>query len=512
MARLTKRHCVKHLEVVGVARAVVFAHHEHFEQAGGPHVGGQGRVEMHIALEAVYQPGIVQAQQTNGRGNFHDGKPAQLPVPGRVVPARKCASRRNLRQFISFLLLTLLSLVSLTSTPPDSSAPSPATPVPYFEPLDIVRFGVATLILITHSYEHWLAVPAVAAATLDSGGQPLWWATKLAGFVGSFNVGVDIFFLMSGFLITYLLLLEKQRYGRIDIKSFYVRRVLRIWPLYYFCVAMAPLLSHYGHEPVANMPMHLAFLGNFDLMRHGWGSTAVNHLWSICIEEHFYLLWPLLVAFVPRQRLTTVFGAVIVVSFLTRLYYFYFVPDSYLYLYLNTLCRWDALAVGALLAYGYFEGYRLPLLPAALRWMIYGMALLVFVNDSYGNWDNIFLLSFKKYVFLGVIAFALSNILFNPDSLIKWRGRTIFHYFGKISYGIYMYHGFVIYGLLHLGDTFKTPLLLLWVFVVTLVVSAISYELVEKPILRLKKYADAFGSRRTVAAGPTAAAVPELVQ
>ena len=398
---------------------------------------------------------------------------------------------------------------SVPASPP-SLLTEAAAPIPYFQPLDIVRFGAAVLILITHSYDHWANVPRVAAAmTTGWGGQAAWWATKLKVFVGSFNIGVDIFFLMSGFLITYLLLLEQRRYGRIDIKGFYVRRVLRIWPLYYFCVAMAPVLTHFAHEPAANMPMHLLFVGNFDLMRHGWGSTAVNHLWSICIEEHFYLVWPLLVAFVPRPRLTTVFGAVIVLSFLTRLYYFYFVPDSYMALYLNTLCRWDALAIGSLLAYAHFHGYSLPQIPAAVRWMLYGATFLVFANDSYGNWDNVFLLSFKKYIFLAVIAFFLGNVLFNPTSAVKWRGRTIFHYFGKISYGIYMFHGFVIFVLVRVFPAFLTPMFMVWVLLGTLIVSAASYELVEKPILRLKKYVDAFRQQRTAAATTTApASVP----
>jgi len=378
--------------------------------------------------------------------------------------------------------------------------------VPYFQALDIVRFVSAVLILITHSYDHWANVPSIAAASLDAAGQPAWWATKLKLFVGSFNIGVDIFFLMSGFLITYLLLIEKRQYGRIDIKSFYMRRVLRIWPLYYFCVAMAPVLAHYAHEPAANMPMHLLFLGNFDLMKHGWGSTAVNHLWSICIEEHFYLVWPLLIALVPRPRLTTVFGAVILISFLTRLYYFYFEPGSYNTLYLHTLCRWDALAIGSLLAYAHFHGYGLPQVPAPLRWMLYGATLLVFANDAYGNWDNVFLLSFKKYVFLAVIAFFLGNVLFNPTSAVRWRKRTIFHYFGKISYGIYMFHGFVILVLLRISPFFHTPFFILWVLLVTLLVSAASYELVEKPILRLKKYFDAFRSQRVPVTASAASA------
>ena len=120
---------------------------------------------------------------------------------------------------------------------------------------------------------------------------------------------------------------------------------------------------------------------------------------------------------------------------------------------------------------------------------------------------NVFLISFKKYVFLGVIAFFLGNVLFNPDSAVQWRKRTVFHYFGKISYGIYMYHGFVIFALVRLVPAFHTPLFILWVMLGTLLVSAASYELVEKPILRWKKYFDAF--RRPVVAGVDA--VPAVV-
>lgn len=388
-----------------------------------------------------------------------------------------------------------------------SGATLPAAPVVYFEPLDIVRFVAATLILITHSYDHWLAVPAVQQFTGMAGGQPAWWAVKLKQFVGSFNIGVDIFFLMSGFLITYLLLVEQDRYGRIDIKSFYMRRVLRIWPLYYFCVAMAPLMTHFYEEPDVYMKYHALFLGNIDLMRHGWSSTAVNHLWSICIEEHFYLLWPLLVAFVPRHRLTTVFSGVILLSFATRLYYHFAEQYPYMKLYLNTFCRWDTLALGSLLAYLYYYRLLAPRVPRAIRLMLYGSGLFLFANDVYGDWDNIFLLAVKKYYYIGLVAFFIGNVLFNPDSLVKWRGRTIFHYFGKISYGIYMYHGFVIFALIRIFPSWQTPLFIVWVFVFTIIISALSYELVEKPILRLKKPFDAFRARRTAQPAPATPAV-----
>ena len=144
--------------------------------------------------------------------------------------------------------------VSLPSAAAHTPTPS-AAPAPYFQALDVVRFAAAALLLTYHSFDHWLTVPTVAAlANNTSGNTPTWWATKLKLLVGNFTFGVDIFFLLSGFLITYLLLLEQQRYGRINIKSFYLRRVLRIWPLYYLAVALGPVLTHFVHEPAINLP------------------------------------------------------------------------------------------------------------------------------------------------------------------------------------------------------------------------------------------------------------------
>ncbi len=352
------------------------------------------------------------------------------------------------------------------------------------------------MILVTHSFGPWLNVPAVHDITVDTAGQEVWLVRMLTNTVANFNIGVDIFFLMSGFLITYLLLVERQRYGRIDIGSFYMRRVLRIWPLYYFCVLMGPVLTHFYREKAVNLPMFLVFLGNFDLMNHDWGSTAINHLWSICVEEHFYLVWPVLIALVPTRYLTTAFSFVISSSFLVRLYYHFFVEYPWLKLYLNTFCRWDTLAIGSLLAYLYFYRLLAPQVPRAIRLLIYGLTFLLFINDKYGKWDDVFLVTVKRYVYISVIAFFLGNILFNPNSLIRWRGRSVFHYFGKISYGIYMYHGFIIFFIVREFPALYNRLFIVWVLLITLLVSALSYELVEKPLLRFKRHFDAFRLRR----------------
>lgn len=363
------------------------------------------------------------------------------------------------------------------------------------------------MVLVTHSYGHWSEVPAVRVLASEH----LRPFNKLRDFTANFNAGVDLFFLLSGFLITYLLLAERARFGRIDLKSFYVRRILRIWPLYYLCVAMVPVLHHYYREPMPNVWQFVTFAGNFELMRHGWSSTAVNHLWSICIEEHFYLVWPLLVGLAPVRRLPTLFGVVMLLSVLVRLYYFWFVPNSYMGLYLHTFSRWDILALGSLFAYAaYYRVLRVQV-PRAARGLIYLGGMLLFVNDVYGEWNTVFAVITKRYVYALLAAFALGHILYAPDSFVRWHRPTPFHYFGKISYGIYMYHGFVILFLVQEFPWFHNWFFVGWVLVFTLIVAAVSYELVEKPLLRLKKHFDAFrASRQPSPMIATAEAVPEI--
>src|SRR5690606_19639921 len=127
------------------------------------------------------------------------------------------------------------------------------------------------------------------------------------GFVKGFLfkngvLGVNFFFVLSGFLITYLLLVEKDRFKNINIGNFYVRRVLRIWPLFYFCVLFGfvafPILKEaLGEVPdePARLPFYLAFLSNFDVVYNASPDASVlGILWSVSIEEQFYLVWPLI--------------------------------------------------------------------------------------------------------------------------------------------------------------------------------------------------------------------------
>src|SRR5690606_19427107 len=112
------------------------------------------------------------------------------------------------------------------------------------------------------------------------------------GLFGNGNLGVNFFFVLSGFLITYLLLIEMQLRGRINIGSFYIRRALRIWPLFYFCVAFGFIAfpffkSMLGEIPneSANVVSYLFFLNNFDFIKNPPDSSVLSVLWSVAIEE-----------------------------------------------------------------------------------------------------------------------------------------------------------------------------------------------------------------------------------
>ncbi len=121
------------------------------------------------------------------------------------------------------------------------------------------------------------------------------------------EIGVNFFFVLSGFLITYLLIQEKKLTGKIHVANFYVRRILRIWPLFYVCIlfglVLYPLLKKIiGGElfVVAHPWTYFVFLNNFDFLKNG-APAIISVLWSVAIEEQFYLFWPLLLLQVQNE-------------------------------------------------------------------------------------------------------------------------------------------------------------------------------------------------------------------
>ena len=184
---------------------------------------------------------------------------------------------------------------------------------------------------------------------MESGG-PHWLAVaNSASYAGGF--GVDLFFVLSAYLITELLLREKSQCGTLDVKAFYLRRVLRIWPLYFFYIGIA-LIPAFNPVKEFSWRYVLAFLllaGNWSILLWGWPHSIINPLWTVSVEEQFYLLWPPLVRNIPRNKIIFAAVGMLVVSTVTRilLVAFHAGTDS---VRCNTLGRLDPIAAGILIA------------------------------------------------------------------------------------------------------------------------------------------------------------------
>ncbi|MHB8261265.1 MAG: acyltransferase family protein [Bacteroidia bacterium] len=370
----------------------------------------------------------------------------------------------------------------------------------YFPNLDVLRFLCAFMIIAHHSFGGWKCWNGDHAALTDSNKKLTIVGEYITTLIENTSFGVDIFFLISGFLITYLLIVEKQTNGKVDIKKFFIRRFLRIWPLYFFIVVMASIFliikkdlgpPWLDQPPAPNYLPYCFFLGNFEVIRIGASFFPLSHLWSICVEEHFYIVWPFVIAFVPFKHLSKVFFMVILSSMAFRAYYFHFDHDNFWkYFGVHTITNMDTLAIGSWCGLLYYEKPRVFKTPLFIRILVVCLFLFIFGQESYRNADTIVLQMLRKYIYLLFAIFMIANFMFNEKTMFN-RKKTIFHYFGKTSYGIYMYQSIVI--------TILTDYLLLvlqvknpWIYYGTVVatiilVSTLSWELFEKQILKLKK-------------------------
>ena len=192
----------------------------------------------------------------------------------------------------------------------------------YFKNLDSIRFIAAMMVFLDHGVK-----PAYQYLGLD--GTLLF---KVFTTISSGGIGVTIFFVLSGFLISYLLISEHEVSGKIALKNFYVRRILRIWPLYYAVVIFSFFLYPFMKSLIgmtdhfqSNVLYYLTFLSNFDVIHigkyfRGQDVLAQNVTWSVSVEEQFYLFWPVLFTFLPKRCWVYAISMVIIGSIAFRVY------------------------------------------------------------------------------------------------------------------------------------------------------------------------------------------------
>ena len=220
-----------------------------------------------------------------------------------------------------------------------TSSPEPARF--YVPQLDVLRFFAFLSVFVFHVYLSFPSRPGPPA-------HPLLPRVFLAG-----AFGVDLFFVLSSYLITELLMRERAQTGTVDVRSFYARRILRIWPLYFSYLTLAFVLSNRlpGLFAVRTFYFAACFLlvGNFAMAIWGDAHSIIDQLWSISVEEQFYLIWPWGVRRLSTRGLALSAWGLIALAAASRLVSS-ILGVSGMSIWYDSLTRLDSIAVGILIA------------------------------------------------------------------------------------------------------------------------------------------------------------------
>jgi peptidoglycan/LPS O-acetylase OafA/YrhL len=301
-------------------------------------------------------------------------------------------------------------------------------------------------------------------------------------------MGVDLFFVLSGFLITGILLDTRRSEGYLG--NFYARRILRIWPLYYFVLflmfvaiprVMPSAAAHIFSSQSSPWWAFPLFLQNFLLPAPDWAAASLGVAWSLGVEEQFYLVWPWLVRYCSKDTLRRVALSVICASPVLRLY----LMQRHVHTYSNFFCRLDGLMAGAFLASLVSIPERsLPKRYTKLAWICLAIAgPLALITDSF---DNRWLVHS-----LAVVA-AASFLYVSLTSSNRWLQKVATNrflvYTGTISYGLYLLHKIPIDALQMVWPDSHLILVLILGIGASYLLAALSWRLIERPFLGLKRF------------------------
>lgn len=357
----------------------------------------------------------------------------------------------------------------------------------YFPNLNGIRFIAAALVIVHH----------IEQLKSLSGLEGYWGSVPAIEIIG--KLGVVLFFVLSGFLITYLLLAEEETFQTISIPKFYIRRILRIWPLYFLILFLAfaviPQISWlqlpgFTKEAVyqdlgTRILLYALFFPNLVLSLMGVVPYA-SHTWSIGTEEQFYLLWPVLLKYIRKNRLWLM--GFIVVGYVALAFFLKsnlagHIPYSYQLSGFLSLFNIDCMAIGGIFAILLYR--KNPLLAFLQNTGLFYVVLVSVVFLMAKGW----VVPYVHYEFYAILfAILILNFASNPKIKISLE-HPLFTWLGNISYGLYMYHplgimlGIALCSHLHID----TDLVLYPVaFGITIALAGGSYRFFESYFLRFK--------------------------
>lgn len=358
----------------------------------------------------------------------------------------------------------------------------------YFKGLNGIRFIAATLVIL-HHIEQLKRIF----------GLKNYFDNPFIHHIG--NLGVILFFVLSGFLITFLLLKEEQVTSTIAIKEFYIRRILRIWPLYYFIILLSffilptlkvfdiPILSEtLNVHFLPKLLLFIAFLPNVALFLFPSVPYA-SQAWSVGVEEQFYLIWPLLIKKIRNRTklllsiiasyLIIKFALLILVEMSSRL-------NGYIkliYLFWDNF-NIDCMAIGGFVALLLFkkDKRKLSFLFGTITQVITLLTLVISLGVGF-EFPYV-----NKEIYAVLFSFLILNIAGNPKTIVNLENKVL-NFLGKISYGLYMYHFIVIIVVIKLARFLSVDnnyFIYTSTIILTIAIATLSYYLLEKPFLKYK--------------------------
>ncbi|MTI32372.1 acyltransferase family protein [Xanthovirga aplysinae] len=351
----------------------------------------------------------------------------------------------------------------------------------YIKQLDSLRAIAVILVIISHWFSE----------------------THILNHLPNGKIGVDMFFVLSGFLITSILFQNRNNLnaskGEI-LRTFYARRTLRIFPIYYLTIFILLVFHKYtGTNIKHDFIYYLTYTSNLNFLLHGHWDGILSHLWSLAVEEQFYLIWPWFIIFTKKKYLFSLISMFILIGVSSHI----IMSDFPWGAILTTSC-FDSFGVGAMLSWFIFYNKsalnKFYTLVKTLSLIL--IALIIFGNLvlSKNYWTILPLRTANSIISIWLITYIYLNRDSNKGVFRFFLSSPILIFVGKISYGIYLYHNIIpqFSTILIESHLIKSSELLQWFFklpystlsfnsILVILISWGSFKIIETPFLKLKK-------------------------